>query len=570
MAGNFAELVENNIIANNLSTHEGAGVALDDSPNVTLVNNTIVKNITTATAATNAALADGIKPANPAGLSSGGNSTLLQNSLPNNSPNWSKPRLLNNIFADNRAGWAILPTAVNFNQSAIHGIGDPLDTDPIQRWDIGISSTTGLCNAFDRTTNACGSPFAFDGASNTTNARTTLTNADGSAFSYIGTNIADDVDGTTTIGFVKPQDFLIDSLMWRNNTNTSFPVIVAEMVPVNLLANYHLTMGSSTTYAVNAGAPSYAATQPAATVNAPNHDIDNEGRPSNAFERGADELFVPNNVDLAITKTDGVTSLNQGAATTYTVVITNAGPDAANNAQVSDNIPAELQNATWTCATTGGATCGGAGSGNGNISRLVNVPVGASVTFTVQATVRSNATGSVINSASVTKAAADVDSNTLNNAATDSDTIHAVGGDLTIAKSANKATVPRTGNAAARSVVYTVTLQNSVGADTATGATFNEFTAIGLTFGSWSCSATAGSNCGGATGSGAPSNRSVTLTGGGTVTFTINATLSNPFFPLLQNLSVVNLVTLTPPTGFTDPTLTFGTNSANSTVTVTA
>ena len=108
-AGNFAELVENNIIANNLSTHEGGGVALDDSANVTLVNNTIVKNITTATAATNAALADGIKPANPAGLSSGGNSALLQANLPNNSPNWSKPRLLNNIFADNRAGWAVLP-----------------------------------------------------------------------------------------------------------------------------------------------------------------------------------------------------------------------------------------------------------------------------------------------------------------------------------------------------------------------------------------------------------------------------------------------------------------------------
>ncbi len=57
MAGNFAELVENNIIANNLSTHEGGWCgARRFAPNVTLVNNTIVKNITTATAATNAAL----------------------------------------------------------------------------------------------------------------------------------------------------------------------------------------------------------------------------------------------------------------------------------------------------------------------------------------------------------------------------------------------------------------------------------------------------------------------------------------------------------------------------------
>ena len=123
---------------------------------MTIVNNTIVKNITTATAATNGALGDGTKPANPAGLSTTGNSTLLQNSLPNGAPNWSKPKLFNNIFADNRAGWAVLPTAVNFNDSAIHGIGDPADTvtTAIQRWDIGVSSSTGLCNSFNSPTNS--------------------------------------------------------------------------------------------------------------------------------------------------------------------------------------------------------------------------------------------------------------------------------------------------------------------------------------------------------------------------------------------------------------------------------
>ena len=119
-------------------------------------------------------------------------------------------------------------------------------------------------------------------------------------------------------------------------------------------------------------------------------------------------------------------------------------------------------------------------------------------------------------------------------------------------------------------MIYTGTLKNSVGADTATGATFNELPGIGLSFGSWSCVASAGSSCGSATGTGIPSNRSVTLAGGGTVTFTINATLSNPLFPFVQNLGVTNLATLTPPAGFTDPTLTFGTNSASSTVTVTA
>ncbi len=80
MAGTAAQMVSNNIIANNLSTHEGAGVAIDDSNNVSLVNNTIVKNITTATAATNGAVGN-IKQANPAGLSTGGNSSVFQNTL---------------------------------------------------------------------------------------------------------------------------------------------------------------------------------------------------------------------------------------------------------------------------------------------------------------------------------------------------------------------------------------------------------------------------------------------------------------------------------------------------------
>jgi uncharacterized repeat protein (TIGR01451 family) len=578
MAGNFAELVENNIIANNLSTHEGAGVALDDSTNVTLVNNTIVKNITTATAATNAALSDGIKPANPAGLSSGGNSALLQASLANNSPNWSKPRLLNNIFADNRAGWAVLPSVVNFNESAIHGIGDPADSvTTIQRWDVGVSSTSGLCNSWNRLTNVCNSPFAFNGASNTTNALTTanLAHIDG-GYSYVAagtSNIAATIDGTVPvvgggIGFVNPQDFVVDSLMWRVNTNVSFPVLVAHMVPVNLLANYHLTTTSSTTLAINAGAASYNATQPNATVNAPNHDIDNEGRPSGAYERGADELFVPNTVDLAVTKADGVTTVNQGAALTYTIVVSNAGSNTATNAQITDTMPTQLQNVSWTCATTGAATCGGSANSTGNISRLLTVPVGATVTFTVHATVRSNATGTVANTVAVTKGAADIEPNTANNSVTDTDTIHTVGGDLVVTKTANKATVPRSGNAAARTVLYTVTLTNSAGADTATGARFNEATALGLSFNSWTCTATAGSSCGVSNGSGRPSNRSVTIAGGGTVTFVISATLTNPFYPSIQNWPVINVVTLAAPAGFTDPTT--SNNLASNTVTVTA
>ena len=63
-----------------------------------VVNNTIMKNITTATAVTSNG-----QPA-PAGLSTSANSDQLQATLPGGSPTFSNPLLFNNIFWDNRAG----------------------------------------------------------------------------------------------------------------------------------------------------------------------------------------------------------------------------------------------------------------------------------------------------------------------------------------------------------------------------------------------------------------------------------------------------------------------------------
>ena len=100
MAGNFRFNVYNNMIVNNVSTHEGGGIGINDAPNVRVFNNTIMKNITTATAVTS----DGT-PA-PAGLSSSANSVQLQATLPAGSPAYSNPLVFNNIFWDNRAGTA--------------------------------------------------------------------------------------------------------------------------------------------------------------------------------------------------------------------------------------------------------------------------------------------------------------------------------------------------------------------------------------------------------------------------------------------------------------------------------
>ena len=74
-AGDFPMKVYNNVIAGNISTHEGGGIGINDAPNVQIVNNTIMDNVTTATAVTSNGL-----PA-PAGVSTSENSQQLQATL---------------------------------------------------------------------------------------------------------------------------------------------------------------------------------------------------------------------------------------------------------------------------------------------------------------------------------------------------------------------------------------------------------------------------------------------------------------------------------------------------------
>ena len=80
-----------------------------------------------------------------------------------------------------------------------------------------------------------------------------------------------------------------------------------------------------------------------------------------------------------------------GGSVTYTITASNAGPDAS-GATVADTFPASLT-CTWTCVGAGGGTCTAAGSGNINDS--VNLPVGASVTYTASCTISASATGSM-------------------------------------------------------------------------------------------------------------------------------------------------------------------------------
>lgn len=61
--------------------------------------------------------------------------------------------------------------------------------------------------------------------------------------------------------------------------------------------------------------------------------------------------------DLSITKTNGVTTLASGAATTYTVRVTNAGPDAATGAILSDPAVTGLSKTAVACSAAVGNKC---------------------------------------------------------------------------------------------------------------------------------------------------------------------------------------------------------------------
>jgi uncharacterized repeat protein (TIGR01451 family) len=125
--------------------------------------------------------------------------------------------------------------------------------------------------------------------------------------------------------------------------------------------------------------------------------------------------------DLSLTKTDGVMTVVSGGSVTYTIAVTNAGPDSVVGATVADSFPTALTCLT-SCSGTGGATCT-PGPFVGSFSDVVDIPAGESVTYTSSCSLSPSASGSLTNTATVTVPSPVIDPNLANNSATDVDTI---------------------------------------------------------------------------------------------------------------------------------------------------
>ncbi|HET7475665.1 MAG TPA: SdrD B-like domain-containing protein [Dermatophilaceae bacterium] len=273
--------ITNNTVANNVSAHEGGGIAIDDAVFVNVVNTTVTKNITTATAVTS----NGVAVA--AGLTTGAISAPLQarlntafsgNNLLTGSQKlgFSRPTLLNDVFWDNRAG--------NYVGGVVYGIGAKLpngSTDAVNNADMEVVDV------------AAGSASPVGALHPVNTVVQTTSGTDG------GQNMT---VSAANPGLVDPYDVAVSVLPVRTNPAFRQAAIVTEVLPFDLLGNYHLTGSGAIAY--GAGAVSYQVTwntgaPVAGTVSyqvyAPAFDIDGDPRPvppapAGRIDAGSDQV----------------------------------------------------------------------------------------------------------------------------------------------------------------------------------------------------------------------------------------------------------------------------------------
>ncbi len=246
----------------------------------------------------------------------------------------------------------------------------------------------------------------------------------------------------------------------------------------NFSATANLPINSTITYTFSATVLASATGSLAntATITAPAGFTESDTSNNSATDT---DTLTPQ-ADLAITKTDGVTTLVPGATATYTITVSNAGLSNVIGATVADTFPATLTGVTWTSAGAGGGT--GTAAGSGNINDTVNLPAGGSVTYTVSGTVNPAATGTLANTATVTAPVGVTDPTPGNNSATDTDTL-TPRADLVL----TKFDVPDPARPG-QNAFYTISLANAGPSDAQT-VTITDLLPAGTTFVSASASA---------------------------------------------------------------------------------
>jgi uncharacterized repeat protein (TIGR01451 family) len=218
-----------------------------------------------------------------------------------------------------------------------------------------------------------------------------------------------------------------------------------------------------------------------------------------------------------------------------------------------------LASVSYTAVGTGGASGFTAGS-SGNINDYVDLPSGASVTYTVTANLNPHATGTLGNTVTVTPPGNVPDSDSSNNTAIDVDSIApdpAFLADLAVAQTANVQTTYHAGSLAYYSevVTYTVVVSNN-GPGDVHGAEFTDNLPSGYYATNVSTSSSGGaaasystSGFGGILSLAGSYPTSLDLPSGSTFTYTFTETFTSD---RTSPMSLVNTATITAPSGMTD------------------
>lgn len=260
----------------------------------------------------------------------------------------------------------------------------------------------------------------------------------------------------------------------------------------------------------------------------------------------AADPFTVGATDLRLTKT-GPASVLAGDTVTYTITVWNRGPSQASGTVITDAVPANLSNVTWTCTASGSAVCstrGGSGDVNLSADLVYNTTTTGNTTPTSGSYVTIAVTGTAGTSSSISNVVSATHPLDLTpNSATATTTVNPKA-NLRISKTGPATAVAGT------PVTYTLTLAND-GPSSANGATYSDNVPSNLTGVTATCQNPSGgaSGCTATVGSGnAVSGSVATFPAGASVQVQITGTV-----PPSATAALNNTATIAPPSGVTDP-----------------
>ncbi|MBB2149313.1 T9SS type B sorting domain-containing protein [Pedobacter gandavensis] len=191
----------------------------------------------------------------------------------------------------------------------------------------------------------------------------------------------------------------LTNVRWTTATTTGAVVTAGatgNVNPVSLTANF-LAGSGNLVVTILADVPAnsqLSSISNTASVAPAVPDVNNPPVISNEVTTG-----IVKDVTLSLTKS-GPPTLNAGENITYTLAIKNTGPSNSTATRLTDAVPADIKNVSWTSTVTGGTliTSGATGSGN-NIDLTADIPLNGTILLNVKGTVDPLFAGTLTNTA---------------------------------------------------------------------------------------------------------------------------------------------------------------------------